>query len=169
MFSRNELVHAVIWPDGRKSSIALIDPDGIVVATLPVREPLRGSDLSRLIPDGYCVDWDNCAVVNLSGEPVVRTVGQFDTAVVTERAELGFEERMQRLERRERRREKREIELAAHNRELLRELAEHKSAVVDDEPPADVTPPPEPEPFGPVLPPDAKLSEPAPEEGKADA
>lgn len=138
MFDRNQLVHAVVWPNGRKASLSLIDTNGGIQSTFTVREPLRGSDLAKMVPDGYRVHCDDCHIVTMSGDVVVGTRAAFDTAVVTERAELTFEERMQRLERREARREKKQRQQEKYfreqNAELERQLEEQRKQLQEQQP-----------------------------------
>ena len=137
MYDRNQLVHAVIWPKGKTATITMLDAEGVVHSEFAVREPMKGSELSKMIPPGYGVEFDDCTVLSMSGEILVRTVGEFDTAVVTERAQVTAEERLQRLERREMRRERRELEREQENAELRRQLADRETVVDgDDTPPA---------------------------------
>jgi len=120
MFERDQLVYAVIWPSASEALVQLIDTDGVVVAAYPVLEPLKGSEVIKMVPDGYCLGFERCHVVKTTGSILVNTGVKFDTAVVTERAEVTFEERMARLERRERRREQRELVLEQQLKEALK-------------------------------------------------
>lgn len=124
--SRNELVHAVIWPKGNKSNLALIDGEGVIHGRITVEEPLRGSDLAKMIPDGLWLDPQNCTVISMSGELLVNTKAPFDTAVVTERAETSLEQRLAMLERRERRREERERKNREENERLRQQIADQQ-------------------------------------------
>ena len=137
MFTKNQLVHAVIWPVTNEAAMELIDTDGVVQSNVPIQQPQKGDEVSRMIPEGFEVDVMDCYVVDLSGEIIKGSKAEFDTAVVTERAEIGFEERMARLERKEKRREKREArreqELIEAQREL-KELRKAKKAKKDAEP-----------------------------------
>lgn len=128
MFDRNQLVHAVIWPIDELSAAALIDTDGVIQGRMPVYKPVKGDELSRMIPKGYCLDFENCHVIKMSGDILVRTIGVFDTAVVTERAEVTFEERMQRLERRENYNARRNELLVRQNADLLKRLDDTATA-----------------------------------------
>lgn len=124
---RNALVHAVIWPKGPKASIALIDTDeGVVHSEFKLTEPVKGSVYAAMMPDGFVLDCNGCTVLSMSGKLIVRTETEFDTVVVTERAEVTFEDRMQRLERRERRRERRERQLEEEARTLRERLAQRE-------------------------------------------
>lgn len=138
MLDRNTLVHAVIWPQGPNAMVTLVDPDGVVASVVKVKEPLRGSDLAKMIPQGYGVETDACTVLSMSGELLVRTEGEFDTAVVTERAHVSFEERMARLERRERNNAKRQRRLEEENRllrgQVRQELEQEALNQADDDP-----------------------------------
>jgi hypothetical protein len=97
-YCRNGLVHLSIFPTSENASYDLIDQDeGEVYARVPVRDPLRGSDLSKMVPDGLQVEFADCVVFNMSGKLVIGTPIDFDTAVVTERAEMSLEETMRRL------------------------------------------------------------------------
>lgn len=137
---RNQLVHAVIWPATRSATVDLIDVDGQEMASFKVAQPILGSDVARWMPDGYTVSCQSCTVVAKSGAILVGAQAQFDTAVVTVRPEITFEERMERLERRERRREarekKREEEIArlmAENEALQKEAEDEPDETVQDE------------------------------------
>lgn len=129
MFDRNKLVHLVIWPQGKKSAYTLTDGHGEVAAQVEVDEPIKGSDLARMIPDGFYVIVKDCTVLTMSGKLVVATKAPFDTAVVTERAVVTAEDRLLRLERRERRREERAAAAEAENKELLRRLKEAEAVL----------------------------------------
>ena len=105
-YCRNGLVHLTVFPSGESASYALHDPQtGEVYAIVPVRDPIRGSDLSKMIPDGLHVEFADCVVFNLSGKLLIGTAIEFDTCVVTERAEITIEERLQRMELRDQRRQ----------------------------------------------------------------
>ena len=134
MLTKNRLVHAVIWPNGEKPEITLTDKEGVIQSYMRVRGPMRGDELSRMIPDGFIVDVHDCSVVNLSGKILVGGVGEFDTSVVTEKATLSFEERMNRLERIERRRQRRQADLEAENKKLREELRAELEAEAEPEP-----------------------------------
>lgn len=150
MFQRNELAHLVMWPREAKAKVELVDEEGVVLSALPVDWPLKGSDIAKMVPEGFCIDPNGCTVVTMSGDILVSTVGEFDTAVVTERPEITFEQRMALLERRQQRSELREERLAAENQRLRdqvraeMEQETEEEPVVDDEP--DETPDPEPKP-----------------------
>lgn len=142
MLSRNQLVHAVIWPKGPDSVVSLIDADGVDQAHVKVRQPMRGSDITKLIPEGYSVLPEECHVVTTSGELLVNKGVKFDTAVVTERPEVPFEERLAALERRERRRVKREERMRLeYERRLAGAVEARATPVVEETPPEDETPP----------------------------
>lgn len=131
MIERNALAFAVIWPANKQSYISLIDGEGVECAQFKVEQPLKGSELAKVVPEGYYVaPCKNCKVVTIAGRPVVRTVGEFDSAVITEKPQLGFEERMQNLERRERRREKRE-QAREEETALLRQRLKEAEAVTE--------------------------------------
>lgn len=118
MFDRNQLVHLVLWPQGQDAVYELYGPDGEFVAVCAIKEPVKGDALARMVPKGFSVDVSNCAVLTMSGDPVVATKAQFDTAVVTERAVIDMETRLLNLERRERARA-----LAAERKEQERQQA----------------------------------------------
>lgn len=122
LFDRNQLVHAVIWPNGKNPGLTLVDTDGVVQSHVAIRMPVKGSELAKMMPPGHFVEPDQCTILSMSGRLMVGAKAPFDTAVVTERAEIGFEERMQRLERKERRREQRQKFLEAENRALSERL-----------------------------------------------
>ncbi|KJZ25120.1 hypothetical protein [Tritonibacter mobilis] len=97
-YDRNQLVHAVIWPEGPDgASATLYDTDGVVLSEVPITEPVKGSVWSSLMPQGYKIDIAGCNVISMSGEVVVATRTEFDTVVVTERAEVSLEHTMQRM------------------------------------------------------------------------
>jgi len=158
MFNRNQLVHAVIWPNSDHPSVYLVDADGEVKSHVNVAEPLKGSELSKMMPDGYMLDVSGCSVMNMSGKFLATTVAPFDTAVVNERAEVSFEERMLRLERREARRERREAAMVLRERELMERL-KAAEAVVEPVPDGEVSS----DPQDPVVEPET-----APDGGQAD-
>jgi hypothetical protein len=132
MFDRNQLVHAVIWPNEKPSQIALVDAEGEVRSTVTFKLPMRGSDVAKWMPDGYQLDVGGCTVVSMSGRVMVNTVAPFDSAVVTERPEVTFEDRMLRLERRDKRREERAAQLERQYQTALTELREQREEVVED-------------------------------------
>jgi hypothetical protein len=107
---RNQLVKVVIWPNGPDAQIHLHDAseDSVIVGEVHVKAPLMGSELARKVPPGYHLAVYDCTVVSMAGELLVTTEVEFDTVVVTERAEKTFEERFAELEMRERNRERRE-------------------------------------------------------------
>lgn len=141
MFDRNKLVHAVIWPAGEKPLVTLLDAEGVVLGEVVVREPLKGSELSKMIPQGCELEIDQCTVVNMSGEVIVETALPFDTAVVTEKREETFEERLANMERRIKRREKRAERLEQEHRARMQEL---EDARVVEGGQGEVTPAPDP-------------------------
>jgi crotonobetainyl-CoA:carnitine CoA-transferase CaiB-like acyl-CoA transferase len=137
MIARNQLTHAVVWPNAKNANVALVDCEGTVLGEVPVSYPLMGSELAKRVPDGYSVQPTGCNIVSMSGRLMVQTCGVFDTAVVTERPEVTFEERLARMERREANREK----ALAYEREkiarLEAELAERDTVVEPVEEPAE--------------------------------
>lgn len=146
MFDRNQLVHLVLWPNASRAGYRLIDGEGEVIAQVKVSEPVTGAALSKVVPKGLFVDPTGCTVVTLSGDVRVRTVGEFDTAVVTERSKPTPEERLALLERRDRKRDQREALLVAENAKILEALKERSNAdetaqVVEE--PETVTPEPD--------------------------
>lgn len=136
---RNALVHAVIWPNGPEASLALLDTDGVVQSEFRLTEPTKGSFYSSMMPDGFVLDCNGCTVLSMSGKLIVRTEVEFDTVVVTERAQVTFEERFARLERLQRRRDIRERKLEEEARTLRERLAQREG---EAEP---LVQPPEPE------------------------
>lgn len=105
---RKLLVHAVLWPMTAKSAVDLVDADGVVRGGFKLTSPMLGSDIARFLPADFELMLESVNVVSMSGKLVHTTRSEFDTVVVTERAVVDVEERMQRLERREQRRERRE-------------------------------------------------------------
>ncbi len=98
VFDRNALVHAVLWPKGKASSVSLIDDEGVSQGEYRIVEPVMGSQLSKMIPQGFFLHTGDCGVVSMAGKPVVATVAEFDTAVVTQKREVTFEERFKMME-----------------------------------------------------------------------
>ena len=133
MFDRNKLSHSVIWPAGPDANIHLVNQNNDLVAAFEVKEPIKGSDLAKLIPADYTLDFENCIHVTMSGDLVIGRQIEFDTVVVTERAEVTFEERMARLERRELMRE-RERQRERLELQRLREQAAAREQVIEPEP-----------------------------------
>lgn len=137
-FDRNQLVHAVIWPNAKDAAIALYDTVGVEVSRVKIDHPKKGADISRMMPQEYLLGVVGCTVVSLSGKPVVSTKAPFDTSVVTERPEVTFEERLARMERTELRRRKREAQREAEMEAAVEELAalraERAAAGISDEP-----------------------------------
>ncbi len=168
MLTQKNLVNAVIWPNGPKAAIALFDTSaeggGEQVALVPITVPKEGREIAKMIPQGFSVDVQECTVVKLSGPIIKGTKAEFDTAVVTERPQITFEERLARLERVERRKviaqQKRIEELEAGAEELAaikaKEAAEaeidaEKNVVEPTpEPSGDPAPAGDPEPREPV-------------------
>lgn len=139
-YDRNQLVHAVIWPQGPDAASAtLYDTDGVVLSEVPITEPVKGSVWSALMPQGYKLDIAGCTVISMSGEVVVKTRTDFDTVVVTERAEVSIEETIRRMTvkamRQERAREERRAQRQA---ERQQEREDEPELVEDDTDP--VTP-----------------------------
>lgn len=140
MLTKQNLVNAVIWPNGPKAAIALFDTSdeggGEQVALVPITVPKEGREIAKMIPEGFSVDVEECTVVKLSGPIIKGTKGKFDTAVVTERPEVTFEDRMARLERITLRREKaqkaRMAELEAAAEELAAIKAKESAEAVKD-------------------------------------
>lgn len=145
LFKRDDLVHAVIWPKGKSACVSLIDAYGVEQSLYPVRAPRKGSELAKMIPQGYSLLVHECLVVNMSGKLVIGTSAPFDTSVVTERAEVTFEERMNRLERIQVRRDARQAQLERENAELLRQIEEGRAAQSVVEPVTEETPPEPPQ------------------------
>lgn len=137
---RNKLVHAVIWPKGENPRIALIDTDGVEQSVLTITEPVKGQHYSNMLPEGYHLEVQDCHVVSMSGKLVIATPVPFDTAVVTERAELTFEERLERMERRSiraeqeraRREREREREVEALRQQLAEREREEAAPVIEE-------------------------------------
>jgi len=166
MFNRNQLAHLVIWPNAKTAVVSLIDPDGEAVSEMSVREPIKGSELAKKMADGFAIHTKRCSVVSVSGDIVVRTRIPFDTAVVTERPVISFEDRMARLERRERRRELK-AEADAIENEKLRAIVEaqkktlKENEAVVEEVEQTTEPTPEAAPAAPEAPPAATEAAPA--------
>lgn len=147
MFTRNQLVHAVLWPSRPKASISLIDTDGVEVAKFPIDKPMLGSDLVRFLPADFHISMDNVYLATLSGRILIQTRLPFDTVVVTEKAAVSIEDRVARMERREQRRQRRferdQAELRAFREaEANRQGPPEPELVVPDGEPSD---PPLPE------------------------
>lgn len=155
MFERDELLHLVFWPKGDVSSgLDVLNKEGEVLGGFPIVKPMRGFDLQRLVPGGYCIKPFGCAVFGLAGALVTITETPFDSAVVTEKREETFEDRFAKLEGRVRRAEQREAKLAKQNSDLLAERARAASEAAQAErgvraasdevpPPDDAQQPPE--------------------------
>lgn len=133
MIGRNKLTHAVVWPNAKNANVALVDSDGTVVGEVSVKYPLMGSELAKRVPEGYTVQPTGCNIVSMSGRLVVGTRGVFDTAVVTERPEITFEERLARMERREANREKALARARERAARLEAKLAERDAVVEQDQ------------------------------------
>lgn len=146
MFTRNQLVHAVLWPNGPKATASLIDTDGVEIAKFKIEKPTLGSELCRFLPADFHLDAYDCVALTLSGDLVIETRLDFDTVVVTERAEISIEDRMQRLERREQRRQRRqERELEELKRLREQEATRAGPDLIEDDPEPDPAPEPEPQ------------------------
>jgi len=124
VFSKDDLVFAVIWPNGDDANMSLIDADGVYLAHVPVKAPVKGADLARMVPKGFKVDTAKCVVVHTNGGLMARTKAPFDTAVVTERRELSFEEKMQSFVRTEVRRQQLRAAKRAEAESILAEEGE---------------------------------------------
>lgn len=138
MLTRNQLTYAVIWPSGPDAALQLVTDDGEVYGEMSVTEPLKGSELAKLMPDGMAIVADQCSLITTSGKILVQTKTPFDTVVVTERAELTFEDRIAAMEVRERWRD----------RAYRAKMAEMQAAIdgageVIEEPPAETETAPE--------------------------
>lgn len=130
MITRDQLSQLVIWPQGQKAQLSLVEAEhGEALASYVIRGPVKGSDLARMMSPNFYLDVEGAIVVDMNGEVVIGKPIPFETTVVTERAEISLDERLSRLERREKRREKREKRLAEQNAELVRQLAERDSVV----------------------------------------
>lgn len=127
MYDRNQISHLVFWPNGKGSSLALVSDQGEVLSQLDVKEPVKGSELAKFVPNGYSLDPGGCVVLSMAGQIIVGTKAPFDTSVVTERAEVTFEERMARLERIEVNNRRRQVLLEKRNQELMRQLQQHEA------------------------------------------
>jgi len=123
MLSRKELNHAVLWPNGTKAAYSLVSSDGEVVATVPLTVPVKGSELVRLMPDGFGVTLNNATLVFKEGA-YTNERQPFDTVVVTERREVTMDERLARLEMRDANRQKALIEAKRSAQLAEKRLAE---------------------------------------------
>ncbi len=135
MFDRNELVHAVFWPDAehpKEAKINLVDTDGVVQGEIDLDRPIKGAELASMVPNGFYLSPLKCIALSMSGKQVVATKAPFDTAVVTERPEVSFEDRMARLERREMRRERRERQREEEHQRIMAEAREAAEGVPDE-------------------------------------
>lgn len=131
MFNRNQLVHAVFWPLGEGTAfLSLLDTDGVVQGEIPVNEPLLGSEVARKMPDGFFIEPEGCTVHSMSGKYLIGTPQPFDTAVVTERAQISDTERLDRLETTARRYQQRQTALEVQNN-ALRQRLEAAEAVTE--------------------------------------
>lgn len=144
MFNRNQLVHLVIWPNAKDARYNVVDPDGVVVSVVKVNEAVKGAEISKVMPEHFQLVPHGCTVLSMSGDLVVKTKAPFDTAIVTERAVVTAEERLQRLERRERQREKIATLWQQERAELMARLKDAEAVV--EEPAPEPAPEPEPEP-----------------------
>jgi len=142
-FVRNDLVLAVIWPTGPEAFLSLIDAEGVFLGGFNVVEPVRGSEIAKMVPDGLRIHFNDCSVINTSGRLVYGKKQPFDSAVVTERAQQTFEERFAALERKERYRDRRakrlEAELQSRIEEVQR-LRDVPEVVVEGLPPEGAEP-----------------------------
>lgn len=136
MFTRNQLVHAVLWPLAKRVSITMLDAEGVVHGEFVISKPMLGSELARMVPDGLFVAGEEgeLSVFSMSGDPVIATRVEFDTEVVTEKREMTLEERFAQLEMRQRRAAEREARLREQNKRLAAE-AEAALAQVVEQPP----------------------------------
>ena len=146
MLNKRNLVGIMIWPATAHAAISLyastetITDDGevleaIPVATFPLKEPMRGDVLSRLVPDYAVVGLVDCAILDETDRNEYNTKQAFDTAVVTERVQTSLEDRLLMLERKQvraQRRADREHEelVMLRKREKLRQGPE----LIEDEP-----------------------------------
>lgn len=128
---KQKLTHAVVWPNGQKANVELVDPDGEVQAKVPIKFPVRGSDLARMMPDQYTLETEACTVVSLSGKVLVASEMQFDTAVVTERREITMEEKIEIIARRAVQDDRKKREEQRRKRKEQREAQEQENG---DEP-----------------------------------
>lgn len=155
MLTRKELTHAVIWPAAAGAILRLIAPkwevvnpetgeveemEDVPIGQIELEGPMRGADLARMMPDGMLLGGKGCNIVSLSGEVVHQTKRQFETVVVTERAERTLEDRLAAIESANRRRQR-------EHEAVMKRLAEKEAAlnVVEPEPTPELTPEPEPE------------------------
>jgi len=149
-----KLTGLVFWPStGAQvdAQVLLCNADGEMFAAFKLEKPMRGEDLARLVPPGCGVETTGCEVINSTGSLKVQDQMRFDTAVVMERRQQTFEERMERIERAQRAREKQFMELAnarqriAEENERLREQLEQSEQqtgepeVTTTEPKSDAT------------------------------
>lgn len=96
---RQELANVVIWPAGSNAIMRLLTEDGEPIAEYGIQAPVKGSELAKLVPEGMVVDASEAVVVRMTGKIVHQTKTDFETIVVTERAEKTLEERIQQIER----------------------------------------------------------------------
>lgn len=149
MFARNKMVHWVFWPALKEQSrLELYGPDGDMIAVWPVKEPIKGDVVARMVPDGHFIEAIKCTVVSMSGRLIVGGKGAFDTVVVTERPVLTMDQRLEALERRERRRERlaQEAERQRQADHERRMKALEQGEVIEPEPEPEPEPESEPEP-----------------------
>jgi len=121
---RKELTGVVLWPSsGAKTAaqVLLCSADGEMFASFTLDKPMRGEDLARVVPPGCGVETTGCEVISSAGKLKVQDQMRFDTAVVMERREQTFEDRMERLERQQRAREKQFNELANARKRMAEE------------------------------------------------
>lgn len=129
MFERNEIVHSVIWPAGTEPVVALIDVDGVQQGHFWLKEPMRGSELAKQIPADWFLQFQECTLVKMTGEVVIGNKIPFDTKVVTERAELTYEQRLLAVERRDKHRAKAEKQRQAEFEAFMKEQREKAEAL----------------------------------------
>lgn len=120
--TRNKLTHSVFWPGKGDSTFALVNPDGEVLPEVFFNAPFRGSDIAKLVPDGFEILTDNAVVLSMSGKVLIGEPTDFDTVVVTQRAEVSLEDRLAQLERKDRNRDKDLRKLKREKRKLEEEL-----------------------------------------------
>lgn len=126
---RNKLTHAVLWPNGAEAAYSLVSPDGEVIATVALIEPVKGSDLSRLMPDGFEISLNNATLVFKEGR-YTNERQPFDTVVITERREVTLDQRLARLEMRDINRQKALTEAKRAHAKAEARLAEVEAQAV---------------------------------------
>lgn len=129
MYTKNQLLNAVLWPTAAAASISLISPDGEVFGTFKLEKPMRGADLAALVPVHGEVSVKSVTVTGLRDELVIKTVVPFDTDVNTERRVITAEERLRRLELRE---DRREAQARADRQRHEQEIAAYKAKDIAD-------------------------------------